>query len=217
VSDLEDREVVFKRRPMPARLRHFAHMLFTSQLLPDCMYDVTAVAVALEVAADELEESGEYPLGPYHIHGPWKSRPSWDEYWLLIAKAVSTRSACTRRKVGAVLVKNNRIVSTGYNGPPSGDKECAELPCPRSQSDVAPGPPYSEGPGRCIAIHAEANVLLYTQGRASVEGAILYITHEPCFDCLKLIRGAGVIRIVHPEGAGEQDYEIRNISKEGNA
>lgn len=176
------------------------------------------------------DQEAPMPDRQYHIHGPWGTRPSWDEYWLLMAQAVSTRSVCLRRRVGAVLVQNNRIISTGYNGAPAGDLDCPDLPCPRSEhrpvivnddylvfSDpryrcacgqswpcpeyVPPGSPYNKGEGRCIAIHAEANVLLYTQGRSSVENSVLYVTCKPCMGCVKLIRGAGIIRIVYPGGS----------------
>jgi dCMP deaminase len=118
-------------------------------------------------------------------------RPDWDTYFLGIAEAVSRRWECTRRQVGAVIVKNHRIVSTGYNGAPAGAPSCLEGACPRAASGVEPGSSYDTGPGSCVAIHAEANSLLYAN-RADCEGATIYITAAPCDGCRKLIAGAGI-------------------------
>ena len=127
-------------------------------------------------------------------------RPDWDEYFLSIARVVATRSDCTRRKIGAVIVRNNRIAATGYNGAPSGTLGCFDLPCPRSQqsyNDVPADSSYDTGPGSCIAIHAEANALLYAS-RDNCEGATIYISDEPCDGCLKLIKGAGIAIVITP-------------------
>lgn len=124
-------------------------------------------------------------------------RPSWDEYFLNIAQAVSLRSDCERSKVGAVVVKDRRIVGTGYNGAPAGQPGCAD--CPRRCSSVARGTDYNVGTGRCVALHAEANALLYSD-RADREGATLYLTREPCADCQKLIAGSGIVRTVASYG-----------------
>lgn len=124
-------------------------------------------------------------------------RPDWDEYFLGIADAVSKRGECTRRRVGAVLVKDKRIRATGYNGAPSGAPSCLLGQCPRAFSNVAPGSSYDTGAGTCIAVHAEANVLLYAT-RDDCEGATLYITDDPCEGCTRLILGSGVVRVETP-------------------
>lgn len=125
------------------------------------------------------------------------SRPSWDEYFLNIATAVAERSDCDRSKVGAVVVKGRRIRGTGYNGSPAGMPGCGS--CPRRVASVVPGETsYDDGPGRCVAIHAEANALLYCD-REDLVGATLYITREPCYGCEKLINASGVERVVTPE------------------
>lgn len=124
-------------------------------------------------------------------------RPSWNEYFLNIANAVSARSDCERSRVGAVVVKDRRIRGTGFNGAPAGKPGCDS--CPRRESGVHPGSSYDGGPGACVAIHAEANALLYCD-REDLIGATLYITRAPCYGCQKLIAAAGITRVVTPEG-----------------
>lgn len=127
-------------------------------------------------------------------------RPDWDTYYLQIARAVSARADCTRRKVGAILVFGDDIIATGYNGAPSGEPGCLSAgACPRgrlSTVDIAPGSSYDTGPGSCIALHAEQNAIIRA-GRRS-RGATLYVTDEPCEGCARLIRGSGISRVVYP-------------------
>jgi dCMP deaminase len=133
-------------------------------------------------------------------------RLSWDDYFLAIASSVSLRADCTRRQVGAVLVKDHRIVATGYNGAPAGDSGCLEGSCPRGQlsyEELQEFSDYENGPGRCISIHAEVNTLLYSS-LSDRTGAILYITCPPCAPCLKVIRGSGVARAHWPEGGWDK-------------
>jgi dCMP deaminase len=116
------------------------------------------------------------------------SRPAWHETWLDIAAIMSRRSLCTRRQVGAVLVKDDRIISTGYNGTPPKQKECFSGGCPRGSLT---GPlPEDYSTFECWALHAEANALLRAGSAAS--GATLYCTHRPCPQCQNLIMGAQV-------------------------
>lgn len=125
-------------------------------------------------------------------------RPDWDTYFLAIAEAVAKRADCTRAKVGAVIVKGNRIVSTGYNGAPAGAPGCLTAnACPRSQSDVPPGSSYDTGAGSCIALHAEQNAILYCR-REDRLSATIYVTREPCDGCARLIAGSGIVRVVTP-------------------
>ena len=128
-------------------------------------------------------------------------RPSWDDYFLAIARSVAARADCTRRMVGAVLVdQHHRILATGYNGSPAGAPGClTDGACPRGQQGldaVPPGSSYDTGPASCIAVHAEANALLRADGHLA-RGATLYCTDEPCDGCRRLIEGAGVARVVH--------------------
>lgn len=124
------------------------------------------------------------------------SKPSWEIYYLGIAEAASKRSSCERSKVGACVVKNNRVVALGYNDAPAGQPGCDA--CPRRTSSVPPGSSYDDGPGRCVAVHAEANALLYCD-REDLVGATLYITRPACAACSKLIKAAGIKRVKTPE------------------
>lgn len=116
-------------------------------------------------------------------------RPSKDEYFIQLARTVATRSTCPKAQVGAVLVRDGSIISTGYNGAPMGEAHCDEVG-------------HNESPdGHCQrAVHAELNAVLQAakHGNAT-NGSTLYITHFPCNHCLKAIRNAGIIEIVYEE------------------
>ncbi len=138
------------------------------------------------------------------------SRPGFDDYFLGIASAVAARADCTRRCVGAVLVKDHRIVATGYNGAPAGDEGCLRGACPRgllSYEELKEHSDYEQGPGRCISIHAEINAILYSS-LEDRRGAVLYITCPPCPACLKTIRGSGVVRAHWPEGGWDKEADV---------
>lgn len=123
------------------------------------------------------------------------NRPSWDDYYLEIAKAVSLRGDCVRAQHGAVVVKKHKIVSTGYNGTPSGStNSCgATGQCPRALDKDAQ---HSKGDyDLCWATHAEANALLRADWN-DLQEATIYITGQPCPGCLKLIASAGIKKIV---------------------
>ena len=115
----------------------------------------------------------------------------WDEYFLNLARETATRSNCVRRQHGAVIVRNRRIRSTGYNGPPSGHAHCDQGACPRANSDETSGWAYDS----CVAIHAEANAILYSSPEQR-EGGSIYITGVPCFTCAKLIANSGITEVV---------------------
>lgn len=138
------------------------------------------------------------PCGlPGHSVPATVARPSWDDYFLGIATAVAARADCTRRKVGAVVVQDHRIISTGYNGSPPGGPSCLAGGCPRANSGVEPGSSYDCGPGTCIAVHAEANAIIYA-GRDGCDGSTLYLTCRPCEGCSRLVEAAGISRVVWP-------------------
>lgn len=124
------------------------------------------------------------------------SRPSWDAYYLGIARAVAARASCLRRQVGAVIVVDNAILATGYNGTPMGVRNCDEGGCPRCASDAPPGAGYDA----CICVHAEENAIAFAarHGNAT-KGGTLFTTLRPCFGCAKKSIQAGIRRIVFAE------------------
>jgi dCMP deaminase len=120
-------------------------------------------------------------------------RPTWDEYFLSIAELVSKRSTCLRRRVGAVLVKDRRILATGYNGAPSMIKHCDETGCIREKLKI----PSGERHELCRGLHAEQNAFLQAALHGtSLKGASLYSTTQPCIICAKMIINAGIREIV---------------------
>lgn len=122
-----------------------------------------------------------------------------DKQWLeLCNEAGKIFSTCSRSQVFSVIVdEDQRIVSTGYNGVPSGMVHCVDGGCPRGQSTVTPGISYDEGPGICFAAHAEANAL--SNGDATrFPKATLYVNRFPCFGCARMIAGAGIRRVAYP-------------------
>jgi dCMP deaminase len=123
-------------------------------------------------------------------------RPSWDEYFIAIAVAVSARADCRRARHGAVIVKNRRIVSSGYNGTPAGSSlSCLNGDCPRGLLTDAELAHNHADYSNCIGIHAEQNAIAYAS-RADTEGGTIYITGKPCDLCAKLIAAAGIVRTV---------------------
>lgn len=123
-----------------------------------------------------------------------ENRLSLDEYFMEIAKVVKKRSTCLRRQVGAVLVKDKRIIATGYNGAPSGLEHCLEIGCLRAQLKV----PSGERHELCRGLHAEQNCIIQAALHGvSTKGATLYCTHFPCSICAKMIINAQIKEIVY--------------------
>ncbi|MDD3087118.1 MAG: cytidine/deoxycytidylate deaminase family protein [Candidatus Omnitrophica bacterium] len=124
-------------------------------------------------------------------------RPSWDEYFMEMAKLVAKRSTCLRRSVGAVLVKDKRILATGYNGAPRGLKHCIDIGCMRQKLRIPSGQRHE----LCRALHAEQNALIQASLYGiSVEGSLLYATNQPCVICAKMLINAGIKEIIIGEG-----------------
>jgi dCMP deaminase len=117
-------------------------------------------------------------------------RIPWDEYWMNIVNDVATRSTCSRRQIGALVVKNDVIVSTGYNGAPKGFPHCLDVGCRRDKLNIASGERHEE----CVGVHAEQNALL--QAGRDADNATLYVNAFPCKICAKLIINAGITRVV---------------------
>lgn len=122
-------------------------------------------------------------------------RKSWNSYFMEIADIVKTRSTCIRRQVGAVIVKDNRIITTGYNGAPSGLMHCIDNGgCERERLNVPSGQRHE----LCRALHAEQNAIIQAAKiGVSTEGAIIYITTQPCVICAKMIINAGIKKVVY--------------------
>lgn len=126
-----------------------------------------------------------------------KKRISWDEYFMQIAHLVSQRSTCLRRHVGAVIVKNKRMLATGYNGAPSGLEHCLEIGCLRQKMKV----PSGERHELCRGLHAEQNAIIQASLYGiSVKESTLYVTNQPCVICSKMLINAGVKDIVITDG-----------------
>lgn len=147
-----------------------------------------------EFVKDRLEEY----LNNLKIEKKPDSRESWDSYFMRIARMVSERSTCVHRKVGAVIVKDHRILATGYNQPPSKFPHCNEIGCIRDDLEINSG----EHQEICYALHAEQNALMQAaKFGIAVNGATIYVTHKPCSICARLIVNAGIKRVVY-----EKDY-----------
>ncbi|MFH1380561.1 MAG: cytidine/deoxycytidylate deaminase family protein [Candidatus Omnitrophota bacterium] len=122
-----------------------------------------------------------------------KTRPDWDTYFLDIAKLISKRSTCLRRTVGAVLVKDKRILATGYNGAPSGIKHCEKTGCLRDTLKVPSGQRHE----LCRGLHGEQNALLQAALHGvTVKGAKMYATTQPCIICAKMLINAGIKEVI---------------------
>ena len=126
-----------------------------------------------------------------------KQRPTWDEYFMEIATVAAKRSTCLRRAVGAVIVRDNHIISTGYNGSPKGTPHCQETGCIRKLNDIPSGTRHEF----CRGSHAEINAIAQAASvGTTTNGATLYCTHQPCAFCAKAIINAGIKKIIfaHP-------------------
>ncbi|MBS3939276.1 MAG: cytidine/deoxycytidylate deaminase family protein [Peptococcaceae bacterium] len=133
------------------------------------------------------------------------TRPSWDEYFMAITRVVAERSTCRRRRVGAIIVSDRRILTTGYNGAPTGLRHCLDIGCLREERGIASGERHE----LCRGLHAEQNAIIQAaHSGVSVRGATLYTTHFPCVLCAKMIINALVVRVVfgadYPDGLSQE-------------
>jgi dCMP deaminase len=125
-------------------------------------------------------------------------RPDWDTYFMAIAHVVKSRSSCSRRQVAAVIVKDRRLISTGYNGTPRGLPNCDAGGCARCAGDA----PSGTGLGDCICCHAEENAITQAAYHGiSVAAGVIYVTISPCLTCARMIINAGIREVVY-----EGDY-----------
>ena len=126
-------------------------------------------------------------------------RPSWNQYFTSITRMVATRSTCLRRHVGAILVKEKRILATGYNGAPAGLKHCIEVGCIREEASIPSGTRHE----LCRALHAEQNAIVQAAYHGTpIAGSTLYCTNKPCVICSKMLINAGIERIFF-----DKDYD----------
>ena len=124
-------------------------------------------------------------------------RPSWDEYFMQITQLVATRSTCTRRQVGALLVKDKNILATGYNGVPSGITHCDVTGCLREQLNV----PSGERHELCRGLHAEQNAIIQAASHGvDISSSTLYCTDSPCIICSKMLINANIKEIIYGRG-----------------
>jgi len=122
-------------------------------------------------------------------------RPSWDEYFASITKQVATRATCLRRKVGAIIVKDKRILTTGYNGAPMGVKNCLERGlCLREELKVPSGQRHEI----CRGLHAEQNAIIQAAYHGiNIKDSVIYCTNQPCVQCAKMIINSGIKKIYY--------------------
>ena len=130
-----------------------------------------------------------------------EQRPAWEEYFMDIAILVAKRSTCLRRAVGALIVKDKRILATGYNGAPSGIRHCKEVGCLRETMNIKSGQRHE----LCRGIHAEQNAIIQAAYHgAQIKDASLYCTNLPCSICTKMIINAGIKKIYYQEGYADE-------------
>ena len=140
------------------------------------------------------EMTSDEPKQPYH-------RPSWEEYFMDIASLVAKRSTCRRRAVGATIVKDKRILSTGYNGAPTGVAHCIDIGCLREDMGIASGTRHE----LCRGIHAEQNAIIQAAYHGvGIKGASLFCTNLPCAICAKMIINAGIGKIYYLDGYADE-------------
>jgi len=131
---------------------------------------------------------------------------SWTQYFAEITKTVAKRSSCCRRQVGAILVKDKRIIATGYNGTPSGMKNCNDGGCPRCNSAEKSDPSTLL---ECLCVHAEENVIIQSAlAGVSPEGSTIYVTDSPCLHCFKLLLSAKVSEVYYLKKYDDKALEI---------
>jgi dCMP deaminase len=136
-------------------------------------------------------------------------RPTWEEYFMDITHLVAKRSTCLRRQVGAVLVRDKKILATGYNGAPSGLEHCLEIGCLREKLGI----PSGERHELCRGLHAEQNAIIQAAYHGvKIRGATLYCTNHPCIICSKMIINAGIQKIIFEQGYA--DALARQMLKE---
>ena len=138
-------------------------------------------------------------------------RPNWDEYFMEMAEIAKTRSTCCRRQVGAVIVKDKRMLSTGYNGAPSGTAHCLDIGCMREKLEIPSGQRHE----LCRGLHAEQNAIIQAAFHGvSIQGGILYATLQPCILCAKMAINAGIRKIIF-KGQYPDELSLKILEEAG--
>lgn len=133
------------------------------------------------------------------------ARPSWDQYFMRMAFLAASRSNCTRRKVGAVIVKDKNVLATGYNGPPSGTVHCDVVGCIRDELNV----PSGERHELCRGLHAEQNAIIQAAVHGvSIRDSVIYITTHPCVVCSKMIMNSQIREVIYAQGYPDELSEL---------
>ncbi|MBP7791464.1 MAG: AAA family ATPase [Candidatus Goldbacteria bacterium] len=180
----------------------------TGQQLLKC-FEMADVKIDNSGTVEELHKKLEDVLKNFG-YKPYK-RPAWDEYFMKMAYLVAERSTCIRHHIGAVIVKDNYVISTGYNGAASGVTDCLELGCLRDQMGITSGTRHEV----CRAIHAEQNAIIQAALHgATTEKAALYCTHSPCILCAKMIVNAKIKKVIVSKYYPDKSYE--DLFKEAN-
>jgi dCMP deaminase len=148
-------------------------------------------------------------LGKLDLTNEDRLRPNWDQYFMQLASLAAQRSNCMKRRVGCVLVREKRVISTGYNGTPRGLRNCSEGGCPRCNKGQGAG----VGLSTCLCIHAEENALLEAGRERIREGAIIYCDTCPCLTCSIKITQVGISEVVYSQGYS-MDTEITAVFQE---
>lgn len=147
--------------------------------------------MSIEGQNNESQNAPKTGAGEFKDH-----RPSWDQYFMDLAEQVETRTTCLRRPVGSVIVKDRRILATGYNGVPSGLRHCSETGCLRQKLGVPSGQRHEI----CRGLHAEQNAIIQAAKHGiNIQGASIYVTTQPCVVCAKMLINAGIVEIVYKD------------------
>lgn len=161
---------------------------------------------------DELREKVDMMISELSDTEKSNTRPSWDDYFMGIARVVAARSNCIRRKVAAIIVVDKRIISTGYNGTPRGTRNCDEGGCPRCSESPESGRRLDE----CLCSHGEENAIVQAAYHGiSVKGGVLYSTCSPCLICTKMIINAGISEVVYNEEYPLADASLALLREAG--
>jgi len=192
------------RESDPVTLKHFiavekreAHNADPNKQSIDACVKMAPMKISNDGTLDRLHKQLTQRLKTVLTH---VKRPSWDSYFMHIARHVASRGNCLKRKVAALLVKDGRIISTGYNGTPRNTRNCFEGGCPRCNA-VGPS---GQNLGDCYCSHGEENAIVQAAYHGiSIKASTLYTTFSPCLLCTKMIINAGVVEVVY-----NQDYPL---------